>query len=135
MCSLRSWWRDDEGVAAVEFGLLLPVLLAILLGIMDYGHVFMVKLTMTNAAREGARVGITLPTGSAESAAEAAATRYLASANITTAVVDANAPSDLDPEVRVNITLDYTPLIGFVPTPDSLTASSVMRWELATPSP
>jgi Flp pilus assembly protein TadG len=133
---MRSLWRREDGVAAVEFGLLLPVLMAILLGTIDYGYAFMVKLAMTNAAREGARVGITMPADTAQSAAEAAAIRYLQSAGIDSATVSANTPSDSDPEVRVSISLDpYTPLIGFVPTPDSLSASSIMRWELATPSP
>jgi hypothetical protein len=98
--------------------------------------VFTVKLAMTNAAREGARVGITKDTATASQAAEAAAIRYLESAGITSAQVLVNTPTDLDPEVRVEIVLDpYTPLIGFVPTPSSLTASSIMRWELATATP
>jgi Flp pilus assembly protein TadG len=132
---MRSRLRSDDGVAAVEFGLVLPVLMIVLLGIIDYGHVFMVKLAMTNAAREGARVGITLPSDLAPTAAETAAVRYLASAGIDTAAVQVNTPSDTDPELRVVITLAYQPLIGFVPTPDSLSAASVMRWELSTPAP
>ena len=41
--------------AIVEFAVVLPLLLTILLGIIEYGWVFMVRQTMQNAAREGCR--------------------------------------------------------------------------------
>lgn len=40
--------------ALVEFALLLPILLVLILGAMDLGRVFYVKTILTNAAREGA---------------------------------------------------------------------------------
>jgi Flp pilus assembly protein TadG len=124
--------RREDGAAAVEFGLILPVLVLILLGILDYGYAFMVKLTLTNAAREAARVGVTLPADESEAAAKAAAERYLTSAGITKATVDVVAPTDDTPEVAVTIDLDpFEPLIGFVPPPAKMSASSIMRWELA----
>ena len=56
------WWRaavhtvlDRRGAIALEFALVAPVLLIILLGIMQFGYAFFVQINMTNAAREGAR--------------------------------------------------------------------------------
>ena len=40
--------------ALVEFALLLPILLVLILGAMDLGRVFYFKIVLTNAAREGA---------------------------------------------------------------------------------
>ncbi|MEN6524323.1 MAG: TadE/TadG family type IV pilus assembly protein [Anaerolineaceae bacterium] len=40
--------------ALVEFALLLPLLLVLILGAMDLGRVFYFKIILTNAAREGA---------------------------------------------------------------------------------
>jgi Flp pilus assembly protein TadG len=40
--------------ALVEFALLLPLLLVLIIGAMDLGRVFYVKTVLTNAAREGA---------------------------------------------------------------------------------
>ena len=40
--------------ALVEFALLLPLLLVLILGAMDLGRVFYYKIVLTNAAREGA---------------------------------------------------------------------------------
>jgi len=48
--------RDDRGAAAVEFALVLPVLVLLLFGIIEFGLVFDAQLTITHAAREGARV-------------------------------------------------------------------------------
>lgn len=46
----------DDGNAAVEFALILPMLLLILFGIIQFGYLFVVHNAMTNAAREGARM-------------------------------------------------------------------------------
>ncbi len=40
--------------ALVEFALLLPLLLVLIIGAMDLGRVFYFKIILTNAAREGA---------------------------------------------------------------------------------
>jgi uncharacterized protein (UPF0333 family) len=40
--------------ALVEFALLLPLLLVLIIGAMDLGRVFYFKIVLTNAAREGA---------------------------------------------------------------------------------
>jgi Flp pilus assembly protein TadG len=46
----------DRGAAAVEFALLLPVLLLIVFGIIDFGRALNAQITLTQAAREGARL-------------------------------------------------------------------------------
>jgi len=45
----------DSGAAAVEFALLAPVLLLLLVGIVEFGRVYNAQVTVTAAAREGAR--------------------------------------------------------------------------------
>ena len=50
--------RREIGAAAVEFALILPILLLLLGGIVDYGRFFFTQVQLTNAAREGARAGI-----------------------------------------------------------------------------
>ena len=61
---LRSWLRlhlDDSGAALVEFALVLPLLMMIVLGMVSAGISYNRKITMTHAAREAARYGATLP--------------------------------------------------------------------------
>ena len=46
----------DRGSVAVEFALLLPVLLLLIFGIIDFGRAINDQITLTQAAREGARL-------------------------------------------------------------------------------
>ena len=46
----------ERGAVAVEFALVLPVLLVLVLGIIDFGRLFSAQQTLTYAARSGARV-------------------------------------------------------------------------------
>jgi Flp pilus assembly protein TadG len=54
---------DERGAALVEFALLLPLLVMLLLGIVTSAEAYGQKLSITNGAREGARYGATLPVG------------------------------------------------------------------------
>ncbi len=58
----RQHRQKQRGVAAVEFALVLPVLLLILFGIIEFGLVMFDQAVITNASREGARAGIVLKT-------------------------------------------------------------------------
>lgn len=46
---------EDQGSAAVEFALVLPVLMIILFGIIDFGRMLNTRITLSQAANEGAR--------------------------------------------------------------------------------
>lgn len=50
--------RDDHGAAAVEFALLLPIILLILVGTIEFGLMMFTQEVLTNASREAARAGI-----------------------------------------------------------------------------
>ncbi|WP_395398339.1 TadE/TadG family type IV pilus assembly protein [Arthrobacter sp. UC242_113] len=63
---------SDRGAVAVEFALLAPVLIMLLLGIMEFGRAYNTQITLSNAAREGARV---MAIDNKQADAEAAATR------------------------------------------------------------
>jgi Flp pilus assembly protein TadG len=54
---LRRNMRGRCGASAVEFAVVLPVLLILLSGILDIGRRLQVTQILTNAAREGARHG------------------------------------------------------------------------------
>jgi hypothetical protein len=54
----RSNSRPDEGAAAVEFALVMPLLIYLAFGIIAFGVVFAQQLSLGNAARQGARHGV-----------------------------------------------------------------------------
>ena len=51
---------DERGAALVEFALLLPLVMAVLLGMVTGGHAYFQKISLVDAAREGARYGASL---------------------------------------------------------------------------
>src|SRR5262249_24749542 len=51
-------WRSESGAEFVEFALAFPLLLLVVMGILDFGLMFQQYEVITNAAREGARVGM-----------------------------------------------------------------------------
>ncbi len=46
---------SDQGVSAIEFALLLPLLVLFLFGIIQFGRAYNAKITLSHAAREGVR--------------------------------------------------------------------------------
>ena len=52
---LRALWRDRGGVAAVEFAFILPILLMLFSGIVQFGSIMFLQNHMTNVARETSR--------------------------------------------------------------------------------
>ena len=52
--------RDERGAALVEFALVFPLFMTLVLGMFSGGIAYDRKLTLTNAAREGSRYGATL---------------------------------------------------------------------------
>ena len=50
--------KAQKGAAAVEFAIILPLLLILLFGIIEFGLILYDKAMITNASREGARAGI-----------------------------------------------------------------------------
>ncbi|MEP7350830.1 MAG: TadE/TadG family type IV pilus assembly protein [Sphingorhabdus sp.] len=51
----RSLIRDVRGIAAVEFGLIAPVFMTVLLGTMDLGHTLYVKALLQGSVQKAAR--------------------------------------------------------------------------------
>ena len=52
---MRGRLRNERGATAVEFALIVPLLLVLVIGIVEFGHAFQVQGTLSAAAREGVR--------------------------------------------------------------------------------
>lgn len=91
--SLQRLLRDTRGVAALEFAILSPALLAILFGIFAFGVAFKDYLVITNAANQGALVfalsrGGATPYAGARAAVLAAAPTLTAANIVITIAID-----------------------------------------------
>ena len=84
----RTWHRSrgDRGQALVEFALVATVLLMLVLSAVDLGRLFYARITVTNAAREGAMAAAQSP-GSAATVT-AAATREARNSGVTVQPAD-----------------------------------------------
>ncbi|MBN2392122.1 MAG: pilus assembly protein [Anaerolineae bacterium] len=54
--------KKQKGQGLVEFALILPVMLLVIVGTMEFGRIFLIYATVSNGAREGARYGMVSPT-------------------------------------------------------------------------
>jgi Flp pilus assembly protein TadG len=111
---------DERGATAVEFALLLPVLLTILFGIIEFGMIMYGREVVTNASREGARAGIIqrIPVVTAGEITTVA-TNYLTGTGINPAQVTIAVPASgglTGTPVTVTATYNYPWLIPYIPT-------------------
>lgn len=123
-----------DGLAAVEFALILPVLLLFLFGIIQFGFLFSVYNTMVHAAREGAR-GMAVEQLTESEGKTLTEQRLTAYGNlpftVTTKAPDPANPADLDVEVSVSVPLEDAMLVDVLGLAESQTVSTqiVMRRE------
>ncbi len=120
--------RDERGAIAVEFALIMPVLLLLVLGILEFGYAYHSWDATQNAAREGARVGAVSPNVGEIEARVRGTTSFLDQTNLTVQVDcgitggsfgPCPAPSAWDEGDIVRVTVEYTypfltPLPNFV---------------------
>ncbi len=58
MRRLRMAWRADSGQALVEFAMVLPLLLILVIGLAEFSRAWNTKQVITDAAREGLRSSV-----------------------------------------------------------------------------
>lgn len=136
MLSLHKRLRSESGASAVEFALLLPVLMMILFGITEFGLALYRQTILTNASREGARLGIvqSIP-AITNGQIDAAINNYLIAAgippgNVTRTIV---AGGITGTPVQITLTLPYTfsvlPGLASITPTINLVARTEMRHE------
>ncbi len=104
------------GQSLVELGLLLPVLLLLLAGVVDLGLAFRSYTTVTAAAREGAQYGRLYPTDipgvkTRVQAIVAGTNVTVADSDVRISFPNGNSPGQ---PIRVEVEAVYTPILGMV---------------------
>jgi Flp pilus assembly protein TadG len=128
---MRKGLRTERGATAVEFALVVPLLIVLMIGIAEFGRAFQVQGTLSAAAREGVR----LMALQNDPAAARAAVRDAASSldpGITDAQIvisPASCPVLNSGSTSVRVTINYPMpyLTGFFGTGLDLTGTGVMR--------
>lgn len=126
----------ENGQAAVEFAIVVPVLIALLLGIVQGGIAFSHYITVTDAARAAARKAVLIRQESLTSADITAAADAAAS-GLNTAQLGVTLSDPTDPgfqqggsTVRVTVTYPYSiDVLGWVVSSGSLSSTMSERLE------
>ena len=104
----------DRGSVAVEFALLLPVLLLLIFGIIDFGRAINAQITLTQAAREGARLAsLGYSTSAVTTRAQSAATGLSPVPTVTvTTACPTGAGTGVDAVVKLTYTFSFVTPVG-----------------------
>ncbi len=129
--------KSERGQSLVEFALLLPIFLVLVLAVADFGWALRSFITATNSAREGARLGVTgAPASAIQGRAVATSANMLTTADVTVSNPGGTPGSSV--VVNVNTVYHYiTPLVpmlhllsgGTFPDPLPIKTSATMRLE------
>jgi Flp pilus assembly protein TadG len=90
-CPASRLIESERGAELIEFALVFPTLLIVMLGIIDFGFLFQRYEVVTNAAREGARISV-LP-GYADGDVQVRVNQYLTSGGLTGTSTTTVAPA------------------------------------------
>jgi Flp pilus assembly protein TadG len=124
-----------RGAAMIEFALVLPLLVTIMMGIIEFGRAMTVQTILTNAAREGARNAILA--GATDTGVQTAVTTYLSNSGITAGSTTTITPTSNNATsgtvIHVTVSYPFSDVFAF---PDwvglknvTLTSSVYMRRE------
>lgn len=143
---MRRRGRNECGAAAVEFALVVPVLLVIVIGIFNFGFVLAQQISLNNGARQAARYAVVYGPSCADVATEArngAETIGMSASQVPTPTVSpcpsststAKPCAGATPGTNVTVTMARSaawtvtfPPFNVIPAP-TLTGKGVMRCE------
>ena len=128
--------KDQNGGAVVEFAIILPLLIALLFGIVEFGLLLYNKQIITNACREGARAGIVsrtprLPDSDIETVIDKYSDKYLVTfgtKNFPPPNISRSGTLFGD-DLSVRITYEYNFLVLKAFGPITLNAKTIMKME------
>lgn len=128
---MRKLIRSERGQTLVETAIVLPVVVLILFGILDAGRIFSTWVVVTNASREGARLGAVRASEVQirDAAVNAAAPVGVASGDVIVLGAQGATGTNVSVQVSKGVSM-ITPLIStiFGATVD-VTNTAVMRLE------
>jgi Flp pilus assembly protein TadG len=122
----------EDGVASLEFVLILPILLFVLFASVELSRAWFTLNLLTTAAREAARSGVVAAPDAVQSAATAKLNQLLGAGNWSGTVACNPAPCAPDSQVQVNVSMPFiTVLPNLLPMLGSITLQQTasMRYE------
>lgn len=129
----RNLASSNEGQALVEMALVLPLLLLLLIGILEFGRIMGAYMVINDLSREGARYGVVGHNDAEIQALVLSRRAWLDETNlvvhISPAFVDRNEGEPLDVGVDYSVNLMTPVFSSILPNPVQLSADCIMRVE------
>jgi Flp pilus assembly protein TadG len=127
--------KSQKGAVAVEFALVLPLLLLLVFGVLEFGLIMSAKGVITHASREGARLGVVYCNPRKTPAEITACVQaYLNTAGIYDATINVTPGASSGDLLTVKVAYTYQfmvlpRLVESLTGELNLTAETVMRME------
>jgi Flp pilus assembly protein TadG len=132
------WRADERGAALIEFAVVVPVLLTLVMAIIDFGRMFAVAASLAAAVRDGARAGATITDFADATQVAAVRTRVVAAFQPFggAALATSGVTVVLDASRNVNVSVSsytyrpITPIASMIGLGTiTLRRTAVFRWE------
>lgn len=128
--------KSEQGATAVEFALILPILAALIFGMIDFGRLMWQQEVLVNATREGARQGILFGSGNGPTEIEATVSQAVSdggldASGLTVSVTGVGAGVGNPLAVTSNLPFQFIVADKLIPgvTTNTLSASITMMNE------
>ncbi len=122
----------SKGQSLLEFALVLPLVILLVVGTIDLGYAVFLQNTISNAAREGARAGIIIANGDAQIRARVRTTAPGLDLPDGQIIITPASSRSFHEPITVTVTFPYhplTPVIGSFVSTVNLSSTSVMSVE------
>lgn len=125
--------KNCRGQTLVEMALVLPILLMLIMGMIEFGRIFNAYLIVTNASREGARIAVVGGTDADINNSVINTTNTLKqedlSISITPDELSRNRGTQVSVTVHYNLEMICPIISGIIPNPFPIKSATVMRME------
>lgn len=125
--------RSSDGQTLVEFAIVIPLVMLLLVGIFQLGRAYAESIQVTNAAKEGARratISRNLPDGVNRVVTSAKSSTWSLDRSQMNVTVDQASPWTGGQNVTVSVTYPYRiDILGIVVASGTLSAASTARVE------
>lgn len=104
--------RRERGAAAVELAIVLPLLVLVIMGLVDFGRLFFAQIGLASASREGARAAsVGMTTAMVTSIAQASAPKAAQLAGLDASALGVSvtpcSPTLTNEDTRVTVTATF----------------------------
>lgn len=106
--------KEQKGQALVEFAIVLPIILLLVMGILQFGMMMNSYIAIQNAAREGARAGIVGCTDTEIQNTIISTSPSLDASNLTVSITPNGANRKSGDTLTINISYNYKLIVPII---------------------